>query len=78
MKLVVSSHKGRVGQYSVLIVGPFNQDKALVGAFSVIVKKDCETDGSSAALIFCLRLNILYNRYFSSGAAAAGLTQLRI
>ena len=24
----------------------FNQEKALVGAFSVIVKTDCETDGS--------------------------------
>ena len=26
--------------------GAFNQEKALVGAFSVIVKTDCETDGS--------------------------------
>ena len=25
-------------------VGAFNQEKALVGAFSVIVKTDCETD----------------------------------
>ena len=33
------------------IVGAFNQEKALVGAFSVIVKTDCETDGSSAALV---------------------------
>ena len=36
--------------YSVLIVkalvGTFNQEKALVGAFFVIVKTDCETDGS--------------------------------
>ena len=31
-------------------VGAFNQEKAQVGAFSVIVKTDCETDGSSAAL----------------------------
>ena len=61
-----------------MLVGAFNQEKALIGAFSMIMKKDYETDGSSAALIFCLRLNILYNRYFSSGAAAAGLTQLRI
>ena len=29
-------------------VGPFNQEKALVGAFSMIVK----TDGSFAALVF--------------------------
>ena len=28
------------------LVGAFNQEKALVGAFSVIVKTDCETDGS--------------------------------
>ena len=34
-----------------LVVGAFNQEKALVGAFSVIVKTDCETDGSSAALV---------------------------
>ena len=41
-------------QHSVLnvkaLVGTFNQEKALVGAFSVIVKPDCETDRSSAAL----------------------------
>ena len=34
-------------QHSVLnvkaLVGAFNQEKALVGAFSVIVKTDCET-----------------------------------
>ena len=28
------------------LVGTFNQEKALVGAFSVIVKTDCEIDGS--------------------------------
>ena len=27
-------------------VGAFNQEKALVGAFSVIVKTNCATDGS--------------------------------
>ena len=32
-------------------VGPFNQEKVLVGVFSVIVKTNCETDGSSAALV---------------------------
>ena len=32
-------------------VGAFNKGKVLVGALSVIVKTDCETDGSSAALI---------------------------
>ena len=29
-----------------VLVGAFNQEKALVGAFSVIVKIDCETDGA--------------------------------
>ena len=28
------------------LIGAFNQEKALVGAFSVIVKTDCGTDGS--------------------------------
>ena len=28
------------------VVVAFNQEKALVGAFSVIMKTDCETDGS--------------------------------
>ena len=28
------------------LVDAFNQEKALAGAFSVIVKTDCETDGS--------------------------------
>ena len=28
------------------LVGAFNQEKALEGAFSVIVKTDCGTDGS--------------------------------
>ena len=28
------------------LVGTFNQEKALVGAFSVIVQTDCATDGS--------------------------------
>ena len=28
------------------LVGAFNQEKALVGAFSVIVKTDCEIDGA--------------------------------
>ena len=37
-----------------VLVGAFKQEKALVGAFSVIVKTDCETDGSLTALIFVL------------------------
>ena len=28
------------------LVGAFNQEKDLVGAFPVIVKTDCETDGA--------------------------------
>ena len=32
------------------LVGTFNQKSALVGAFSVIVKTDCVTDGSLTAL----------------------------
>ena len=38
------------------LVGAFNQEKALVGAFTVIVKTDCEANGSSAALF------LIYNR----------------
>ena len=34
-----------------MVVGAFNQEKAQVGSFSVIVKTVCETDGSSAALL---------------------------
>ena len=34
-----------------IVVAAFNPEKALVGALSVIVKTDCETDGSSAALV---------------------------
>ena len=29
-----------------VLVGAFNQEKALVGSFSVILKTDCEIDGS--------------------------------
>ena len=32
------------------LVGGFYQEKDLVGVFSVIVKTDCETNGSFAAL----------------------------
>ena len=44
------------------IVGAFNQEKALVGAFSVIVKIGCGTDGA-------LHSTSLYN---SSGALCCG------
>ena len=33
------------------LVGAFNQEKALEGAFFVIVETDCETDGSFTALV---------------------------
>ena len=36
------------------LVGIFNQKKALLGAFPVIVKTDFETDGSSAAIVWGL------------------------
>ena len=41
------------------LVGAFNQEKALVGAFSVIVKTDCETDGSFYSTILKLLLPLL-------------------
>ena len=34
------------------VLAVFYQEKSLVGASSVIVKTDCETDGSSAALLY--------------------------
>ena len=33
------------------LVGAFNQEKALIGAFSVIVKTSCGTDGSICGTI---------------------------
>ena len=36
---------------NVKALGAFNQEKTLVGTFSMIVKTDCETNGSSAALV---------------------------
>ena len=37
-----------------MLVGAFNQEKALVGAFSVIVITNCGTNGSFAVLIISL------------------------
>ena len=34
------------------LVGAFNQEKALVGAFTVIVKTGCGTDGSICGTTF--------------------------
>ena len=47
--LGVNAHLNNVLNVKAL-VDAFNQEKALVGAFSVIVKTDCEIDGSSPAL----------------------------
>ena len=41
------------------VVAASNQEKALVGAFSVIVKTDCETDGSFYSTILKLLLPLL-------------------
>ena len=49
------------------LVAAFNQEKALVGGFSVIVKTDCETDGSFAALV-----ETLFPARRQSWSAAAG------
>ena len=46
--------------YVKAVVAAFNQEKALVGAFSVIVKTDCETDGSSAALAASYHITPVY------------------
>ena len=42
------------------LLGAFNQEKALVGAFSVNVKTGCETDGSfySTNLDTCPQLDV--------------------
>ena len=41
-----------------VLEGAFNQEKALLGAFSEIVKTDSETDGSFAALLKNLMISI--------------------
>ena len=42
-----------------VLAGAFNQEKVLAGAFSVILKTNCETDGSSAALVSSHREELL-------------------
>ena len=49
-----------------LVLGGFYQEKDLVGAFSVIVKTDCETNGSSAALFLTPR--VAHNAVLLTGA----------
>ena len=43
------------------LVIAFNQEKALVGAFSMIVKTDCGTDGSFYSTNKILQLNFTYD-----------------
>ena len=54
------------------LVGAFNQEKALVGAFSVIVKTGCETDGSfhitsvdalMQCLLCCVQVSRRYKQF---------------
>ena len=52
-----------------MLVGAFNQEKALVGAFSLIVKTDCETDGalhSTSGYWLCLLNVVLLGSVHSS------------
>ena len=41
-----------------VVVAAFNQEKALEGTFSMIVKTNYETNGSSAALVVLLSANV--------------------
>ena len=58
----------------------FNQEKVLVGAFSVIVKTDCETDGLYAALLLAVvfGLVLIYTVAVYHLAALAGLVTSKI
>ena len=42
------------------LVGGFYQEKDLVGAFSVIVKTDCETNGAlhRTSIVICVQMQI--------------------
>ena len=51
-----------------LVVGGFNQERALVGAFSVIVKTGCGTDGATTQH-YLAALQYLFAQHFSSGYA---------
>ena len=53
--------------YVKALVGAFNQEKALVGAFSVIVKTSCGTDGSICGSVLTCQLgNVLHMTYDNS------------
>ena len=75
----------RVLMHSVLnvkaLVGTFNQEKALVGAFSVIVKTGCGTDGalhstSHDRRYLCFVLFNLHLDTRTALASAARVTQM--
>ena len=50
--MLTSTYRAGVNARSVLnvkaVVSVFNREKALLGAFSVIVKTECETDGDGS------------------------------
>ena len=54
------------------LVGAFNQEKALVGAFSVIVKTGCGTDGS-----ICGTMQDASNYWAEAGLVAAIIYKLQ-
>ena len=56
------------------LVGAFNQEKALVGAFSVIVKTDCETDGAlhSTSIAATLLSSVLQSAHAPMCGACSG------
>ena len=56
------------------LVGAFSQEKALVGAFSVIVKTGCETDGAlhSTSMVTLLPGSGILHRQLGTEAATAG------
>ena len=55
------------------LVGAFNQEKALVGAFSVIVQPVVEPMERFTALVIITTDGCLYNCHVSSPAAVRGL-----
>ena len=49
------------------LVGAFNQEKALVGAFSVIVKTGCGTDGALHSTTFMEQISSSSKLFVQSG-----------
>ena len=46
----------------IAVVAAFNQEKALVGAFSLIVKTDCGTDGSFNSVLNVIAVVAAYKQ----------------